>query len=312
MIHLHSAPLSTDLIPDLNTTMSQHVFKKFEIIPSLVALVSTYEQFSSCLSALNDALHAPASEIGLQAAKAFELSCSPFAKLRLKNMIGDDEIGQKTWNELCLIDKVPKAFYTFRVALEQLPQLRFVKIVFLEAPDNPPCSVTAPQSLKETMRRCGLSPNVTALRANINKHINMEHTQTIHKQFQNLSPMVHTKVRVIAHLLQEGSGNMFSHLAVNTKPCFLCHHFAQQFHFKTREPEFNQYSTWNLPEVPALNSDKFNKLVDAVHHVVRDMRAQLLIPIEGGREREEGHSASSGSSNAATGPGQQAASEFRS
>lgn len=306
---LQLAPVCT-LLPNLDESLSEHVIKKVENNPLFMTLVSTHGQFSDCLCALSNALRGGAPEIITQMAKAFELSCIPFAKLHLLNIVGNDKLGQKIWNDICLVGKVPKISNAFEAALKHLPQLRLFEIVFLEAPDSPPLPMTAPQSLKKTLRRCGLSPDVTALQTNINGNMDMERAQTMHQQFQSQYPMIHAEVQVIAHLLQEGSENVMPYLAVSTKPCFLCHRFAQQFHFATREPDYNQYSTWVLPDVLALSSDKVNKLADAARRLAGNMKAQLLIPIEGSQQGQEGGSASSGGSNDPTGSGQQADSEL--
>ena len=133
----------------------------------------------------------------------------------------------------------------------------------------------------------------------------------MHKQIQDLPPMVPAQVRIIAHLLQEASEKVFPYLAVSTKPCFLCHHFAHQFQLKTGEPDYNQYSTWNLPEVLDISSYNVNKLVDATRRVAGDMRAQLLISIEPSQPEQGDNSATSGGTNAATGPGRQTNSDLR-
>lgn len=90
---------------------------------------------------------------------------------------------------------------------------------------------------------------------------------------------MHAEVQIITYLLQKGSDGVFPNLASSAKPCFLCHDFAQQFQLKTRDPVFSQHSTWTVPEVPDIGSDKVNVLIQATRAIAAKMKTQLLIPI---------------------------------
>lgn len=132
-----------------------------------------------------------------------------------------------------------------------------------------------------------------ALRTNISQSLSMEQALDLHEKFQRLQPMVHAEVQVITYLLQNGSNVVFPCLGTSAKPCFMCHHFAQQFRFETRDPVFNQHSVWKVPEVPDLSCKDVELLVRATCAVAGDMKSQLLMPIEAGVPNQGGGSGSS-------------------
>lgn len=195
MLELHRTQLvhCGDYIPD-----------KFAAHPVLMTLDEKYDEFytppRNLLRALEDGPQAIVSQIYL----ALELFLAPMAKFQLRNVIGDDRVTLEVWHNIRMLSKVPKLWPIFIVATRNLPQMRFLDVVLLDPPDYLSTSVGRPQSLKETLRHCGLSPDEKAVRTYISSWISMERTLALHEEFQRLNPMVPAEVNVITNILQKG------------------------------------------------------------------------------------------------------------
>jgi hypothetical protein len=209
MLEFHITPLCRDLLPRISEAMQVHVEKKTTTHPMLMSLMSLYEPFSTALSKLVDYLKGGASTFPLQLRTALELSCIPFSKLHMRNIIGDNHITRELWNDICLLGKTLRILCIFLAALEHLPQLRSFSVICLDTPGIPANSTIEPQSLKKTLRKCGLSPDVTTLHTLVNKYLSMECCQTLHAKLQRQEPMVHAEVQVIVHLPKKDSDGVF-------------------------------------------------------------------------------------------------------
>jgi OTT_1508-like deaminase len=273
-------------LPELREQLREHVKNKYGDNPVLATLMSTDQVFCRALWSLVDALDDSIEWLGRQSQSAFVLSSVPDGKDHLGKLIGDDHITGEIWKCLYAVAKFAKIWNTFGISLQNLPQLRFLSIVYLSTPESQLLSILDPQSMKKTLRRCGLPPDATGVQAFIGRAFSVEDAQTLHKKFQSLQPMVHAEVQVIAHLLP-GSDNVFQYLGTSAKPCFLCHHLAQHFNFETQPPDFNQHSSWKVPELANISVDKLNFLIRALCNTAKIMKAKLLIPVDLSPETED-------------------------
>ncbi|ERF74957.1 hypothetical protein EPUS_05165 [Endocarpon pusillum Z07020] len=279
ILDLQLTQLHDHLIPKTREALRVHVVERTAARPILMTLLSPHKELTNALRSLVDTFQYDASYAASQLLAAFDLAYVPFAKLHLRNIIGDNHITNDLWSNICLLKRLPKAWGIILEALEKLPQLRVLDIVCLQSPNVTSTPHSEPQSLKRTLRRCGLSPVSTALRTNIIRHLSMEQVLALHEKFQRLKPMMHAEVQIITYLLQKGSDGVFANLASSARPCFLCHDFAQQFQLKTRDPVFSQHSAWMVPEVLDIGSDKVNVLIQATRAIAAKLKSQLLIPI---------------------------------
>lgn len=182
VLDLHVTQLHDHLIPKIHEALRVHVVERTAACPILMTLLSPYKEFTDALWSLVDLFQYDVSYAASQLLAALDLACVPFAKLHLRNIIGDNHITNDLWNKICLLKKGPKAWNIILEALEKLPQLRVLDIVCLQPPNLTTTSPSEPQSLKRTLRRCGLSQDLTALRTNITRHLNMKQVLALHEK----------------------------------------------------------------------------------------------------------------------------------
>jgi hypothetical protein len=171
---LHRTRLLSDTLPKVKSAFFEHVVEKNQVVSELRASASAHPQFSKALLALIEGLKDDSLALRSHLTLALGLTSIPFAKLHLRNLIRDNQATQGVWNGIFLLSKLPQVWNTFRIALQNLPQLRFLSVICLDPPQIPKIPVCEAQSLKKTLRRCGLSPDVAAIRTNINQYLTME------------------------------------------------------------------------------------------------------------------------------------------
>jgi hypothetical protein len=69
------------------------------------------------------------------------------------------------------------------------------------------------------------------------------------------------------------------HLGSSKYACFICYDSCEKLGFKTRGCDFDQITTWKMPNILDVDREQTDVLRYAVRQMNESMKAQLLIPL---------------------------------